>query len=97
MSGGRRGGLCAALRLCRLELASIQYSIHPLLWTLLGGAGTVLGPVLGTALMFLLVDVATGFTSANLLFVGVALIVLVLFAPKGILGTLRQRCWRWLP
>lgn len=78
-------------------LASIQYSIHPLLWTLLGGAATVLGPVLGTALMFLLVDFASGFTSASLLFVGVALILLVLFFPKGILGTLRQRYWRWLP
>jgi branched-chain amino acid transport system permease protein len=78
-------------------LASIQYSIHPLLWTLLGGAATVLGPVLGTALMFFLVDFASGFTSASLLFVGVVLIVLVLFFPKGILGTLRQRWLPWLP
>ncbi len=78
-------------------LASIQYSIHPLLWTLLGGAATVLGPVLGTALMFLLVDFASGFTSASLLVVGVALILLVLFFPKGILGTLRQRYLPWLP
>ncbi len=78
-------------------LASIQYSINPLLWTLLGGAATVLGPVLGTALMFLLVDFASGFTSASLLFVGMVLILLVLFFPKGILGTLRQRWWRWLP
>jgi branched-chain amino acid transport system permease protein len=78
-------------------LASIQYSIHPLLWTLLGGAATVLGPVLGTGLMFLLVDFASGFTTASLLFVGVVLIVLVLFFPKGILGTLRQRLMPWLP
>lgn len=78
-------------------LASIQYSIHPLLWTLLGGAATVLGPVLGTGIMFLLVDFASGFTTANLLFVGVVLILLVLFFPKGILGTLRQRYMAWLP
>ena len=78
-------------------LASIQYSIHPLLWTLLGGAATVLGPVLGTALMFLLVDLASSFTNANLLMVGAVLIALVLFFPKGILGTLRQRYLRWLP
>jgi branched-chain amino acid transport system permease protein len=77
--------------------ASIQYSIHPLLWTLLGGAATVLGPVLGTGLMFVLVDVASSFTNANLLAVGVALILLVLFFPKGILGTLRQRYMPWLP
>lgn len=78
-------------------LASIQYSIHPLLWTLLGGASTVLGPVLGTALMFLLVDFASSFTNANLLMVGTVLIALVLFFPKGILGTLRQRYLPWLP
>ena len=78
-------------------LASIQYSIHPLLWTLLGGAATVLGPVLGTGLMFVLVDVASSFTNANLLMVGAVLIALVLFFPKGILGTLRQRYFRWLP
>jgi branched-chain amino acid transport system permease protein len=78
-------------------LASIQYSIHPLLWTLLGGASTILGPVLGTALMFLLVDLASGFTNANLLMVGAVLIVLVLYFPKGILGTLRQRYLPWLP
>jgi len=78
-------------------LASIQYSIHPLLWTLLGGAATILGPLLGTALMFALVDFASGFTNANLLAVGVVLIVLVLFFPKGILGTIRERWLPWLP
>ncbi|MGQ0485735.1 MAG: branched-chain amino acid ABC transporter permease [Hyphomicrobiales bacterium] len=78
-------------------LASIQYSIHPLLWTLLGGAATILGPLLGTALMFALVDLASGFTNANLLAVGVVLIVLVLFFPKGILGTIRERWLPWLP
>jgi branched-chain amino acid transport system permease protein len=78
-------------------LASIQYSIHPLLWTLLGGAATVLGPVLGTGLMFVLVDLASSFTNANLLMVGAVLIALVLFFPKGILGTLRERYFRWLP
>lgn len=77
--------------------ASIQYSIHPLLWTLLGGASTVLGPVLGTGLMFVLVDLASTYTNANLLMVGAVLILLVLFFPKGILGTLRERYWKWLP
>lgn len=78
-------------------LASIQYSIYPLLWTLLGGAATILGPVLGTAIMFTLVDIASSFTNANLLAVGVVLILLVLFFPKGILGTLRQHWLPWLP
>ncbi|MCV2869408.1 branched-chain amino acid ABC transporter permease [Defluviimonas sp. WL0002] len=79
------------------SLASTQYSILPLLWVLLGGAGTVLGPFVGALLMFYLIDYSSAFTTASLLVVGVALVLLVLFAPKGILGTLRERWLRWLP
>ncbi|HQU68834.1 MAG TPA: branched-chain amino acid ABC transporter permease [Albidovulum sp.] len=79
------------------SLASVQYSILPLLYVLLGGAGTVLGPFLGALLMFYLIDYASSATSAYLFIVGAALILLVLFAPKGILGTLRERHARWLP
>jgi branched-chain amino acid transport system permease protein len=78
-------------------LASMQYSIHPLLWTLLGGAATVVGPVLGTGLMFALTDLASTYTNANLLAVGIVLILTVLFFPKGILGTIRERWSPWLP
>ena len=79
------------------SFASVQYSILPMLYTLMGGAGTVLGPLLGAGLMFYLVDIASGLTSAYLMLVGIALVVLVLFAPKGILGTIRERWLPWLP
>lgn len=77
--------------------ASVQYSIHPLLWTLLGGAGTTLGPLLGTFLMIMLRNYASSVTGAELLVVGVVLILLVLFFRKGILGSIRQRWAPWLP
>jgi branched-chain amino acid transport system permease protein len=77
--------------------ASIQYSILPLLWVLLGGAGTVLGPLVGTLLMFYLVDITSSYTSAYMLMVGVALLVLVVWFPKGLLGTLREKVAPWLP
>ena len=35
---------------------SVQYSIFPLLWVLLGGAGTTIGPLVGTLFMFYLID-----------------------------------------
>ncbi|MEH6772404.1 MAG: branched-chain amino acid ABC transporter permease [Cereibacter changlensis] len=79
------------------SFAAIQYSILPLLWVLLGGAGTVLGPFVGALLMFYLIDLSSSVTDASNLVVGVALLVLVLFAPKGILGTIRERGARWLP
>jgi branched-chain amino acid transport system permease protein len=77
--------------------ASILFSIYPLLWALLGGVGTILGPLVGTALMFYLVDTVSGVTSAYLLFVGAALIALVLWFPLGILGAVRKRWLPWLP
>lgn len=99
------GALCAAAGAAYAILfgyvgatfASVQYSILPLLWVLLGGAATALGPLAGTLLIFYLVDVASSYTSAYLLFVGVSLILLILFFPKGILGTIRARWLPWLP
>lgn len=79
------------------SFATIQYSILPMLYVLLGGAGTVAGPVLGAVLMFYLVEAANEITSAWLFIVGAALVALVLFAPKGILGSLRDRWFRGLP
>lgn len=79
------------------NFASVQYSILPLLWVLLGGAATTLGPLIGTLFMYYVTDITSGFTSAYLLIVGVALILLVLFFPKGILGSIRQRWLGWLP
>ena len=77
--------------------ATVQYSILPMLYSLLGGAGTALGPLIGAAAMFWLIDFASGLTNAYLMAVGVALIVLVLFAPRGILGVVRERWLPWLP
>jgi branched-chain amino acid transport system permease protein len=77
--------------------ASIQYSIEALLFTLLGGAGTVLGPLLGTILMFLLIDRLSELTTAYLLVVGIVIIAVILWFPRGILGTVRERWLPWLP
>jgi len=79
------------------SFTTIQYSILPMLYVLLGGAGTTIGPFLGALLMFALIEIASGLTPAYLFFVGLALVILVLFAPKGILGTLRERWIKWLP
>jgi len=79
------------------SFATVQYSIFPLLWVLLGGAGTVLGPLVGTLFMFYLIDLSSGLTSAYMLIAGVVLVVLTLFAPQGLAGEVRARIWRWLP
>ena len=79
------------------SFAAVPHSILPLLWVLLGGAGTVLGPFVGTLFMFYLIDLASSITTAQMLVAGVVLVVLTLFAPQGLVGELRRRLWRWLP
>ena len=77
--------------------ASIEYSIFALLWVLLGGAGTILGPIVGALLMFYLREWTSEVTRSYSIVVGAALVLLTLFFPKGLLGTLRERRLRWLP
>ncbi len=78
------------------SFATIQYSILPLLWVLLGGAGVVLGPFVGVLVMFYLIDFSSSITTASLGVVGISLLILVLFAPRGILGVVRERLLPWL-
>nr|WP_298688687.1 branched-chain amino acid ABC transporter permease [uncultured Dongia sp.] len=79
------------------SFAAIPYSIYPLLWVLLGGVGTVVGPVIGTLLMFYLIEISRDHTSSYMIVVGVVLVLLVLWFPKGIAGTIRARWWGWIP
>ncbi len=77
--------------------ASVQYSILPLLWILLGGAGTTVGPLIGTAFAFYLIDLSSEVTTAHLLVVGLAIVSLTLFAPQGLAGELRRKVCPWMP
>lgn len=64
------------------------------LMSVLGGKGTVAGPVLG-AVLFIAVNeffVANlGFTELNIVATGLLLALVLIFFPKGIVGTLRER------
>jgi len=77
--------------------ATVQYSIFPLLWVLLGGAGTTIGPLIGTVFMFYLIDISSEYTSAYMLIAGFMLILLTVFAPHGLAGVIRKRIFKWLP
>lgn len=77
--------------------STVQYSIYPLLWVLLGGAGTTIGPLIGTVFMTYLIDISSEYTSAYMLIAGLVLILLTLFAPQGLAGVLRKKFLPWLP
>jgi branched-chain amino acid transport system permease protein len=79
------------------SFAQVPYSIFPLLWVLLGGAGTVIGPLVGTLFMFYLIDLSSAVTDAYMLVVGVVLVLLTMFARSGLMGIVRERWLKWLP
>lgn len=97
LAGAAGGAYALLFAYVGATFASIEYSILVLLWVLMGGAGTVLGPLIGALLMFYLVDWTSEITQGYRLVVGAALVLLTLFFPHGLLGTLRAKYVSWLP
>jgi len=86
------GGLFAPFnRAVAPFLVSWVKSSDPVLMTLLGGAATFWGPVVGAAVFTTLHEVAIGYTTYWLLLMGGILLFGVLFLPGGILGFLEER------
>lgn len=79
------------------SFADVPFSILPLLYVLLGGPGTVIGPFVGTLFMFYLRDLSSSLTDAHMLVAGVVLVLLTLYARRGIMGIVRERWLKWLP
>lgn len=97
MSGAAGAAYALLFGYVGASFAAVQYSIFPLLWVLLGGAGTTIGPLVGTVFMFYLIDLSSGLTTAYMLIAGVTLVLLTLFARQGLVGELRKRALPWLP
>jgi branched-chain amino acid transport system permease protein len=77
-----------------LDAFRLHQSIEMIVMVMLGGQGTVLGPVLGAATYqrlrtFLLTSPT--FKELQLVFAGLSLLVIVLFIPAGVVGWLRAR------
>src|SRR5437899_467720 len=70
-----------------LELAT---SVEILLMVALGGRGTLIGPALGAALIVGLKNLVSVYTHRWLLILGGVYIGTIVYAPEGIVGTLRQ-------
>lgn len=97
MSGAAGAGYALLFGYAGATFATVQYSIFPLLWVLLGGAGTTIGPLIGVIFMFYLIDFTSSLTPAYMLVAGLVLVLLTLFAPQGIAGEIRKRLAPWLP
>jgi branched-chain amino acid transport system permease protein len=70
---------------------SIVFSAMALIMVILGGAGTLLGPALGSAAIVFLENVISASTERWLTVLGLIYVAVTLFAPAGIMGFLRAR------
>jgi branched-chain amino acid transport system permease protein len=66
-------------------------TIQMVVMTLLGGMGTVLGPVIGASFLTLISEyLGARFVYDYLIFVGLVIIIVILLLPQGILGTIKR-------
>ena len=70
---------------------SVVFSATGMIMVILGGAGTLLGPALGSALIVFLENAISAYTQRWLLVLGLIYVAVTLFAPAGILGLVRRR------
>ena len=93
--GGGLAGLAGALYALTVNHVSTQVleiglSINAIVWTVVGGLGTVLGPLVGVLLLLPLTDYLSSLIVYSQIPVGILLVLVVTFAPEGIMGRLTR-------
>jgi branched-chain amino acid transport system permease protein len=69
----------------------VEISLATYLIAVLGGMGTVLGPLVGSIVLLTIGEILRVFTgTGNVLFYGVLIVLVVLFMPDGVVGALRN-------
>lgn len=88
---GFLAGVAGALFAFFGRYASASYMFYhvsgeAVVWTIVGGAGTLLGPLVGTTLFIIVREVVSTHWEHHSLIVGAVAILVVIFAPKGVVG-----------
>jgi len=94
---GITGGLSGIMfglfnRFANTDLLNIQQTLNALLYTLVGGTGTLYGAIVGSAVVNVIQNVLLSLRSVHpiferwLIFFGAMYVLVVLFMPQGILG-----------
>jgi len=96
---GGLSGLAGGLYTLTLKYASagfLHWSIsgHAVVYTIVGGMGTLMGPVLGAGIVMSLEHYLVNFLQATDLVVGIVLVFMVLMAPKGLIGLIQSKLKR---
>lgn len=93
---GALSGLAGALysltfRYANAGLMHWTVSGEAVVWTLVGGAGSLVGPVLGAGLLVTFSDYVSAWIENYKIIIGVVIVLVVLAAPQGIVGVIRAR------
>lgn len=74
------------------DVFDILLSVKPLVMVLLGGLGTVFGPIIGAVVLLTFEEVVwRNFLTVHAAALGVIIILLVVFLPNGLLSLIRER------
>ncbi|HZP76706.1 MAG TPA: branched-chain amino acid ABC transporter permease [Pseudolabrys sp.] len=92
---GFLAGVAGALFAFFGRYASASYMFYhvsgeAVVWAIVGGAGTLFGPLVGTALFILIRELVSTHWEHHSLIVGVTAILVVILAPRGIVGLWRD-------
>ena len=71
-------------------------SFTPIINIMIGGIGTFVGPVLGTAVFQVIEELVSRYTDKVELVMGITFVLVILFTPQGILGIARALRQKWL-
>ena len=69
----------------------IDWTVSMVFMVIIGGIGTIEGPVLGAICYVLLRQYLYGYPGISMIILGVLAITIILIAPKGIIGTIQDR------
>ena len=78
------------------ELMFFQASGNAVITVILGGVGTLIGPLYGSVILSALKSIVGSYTEHHLIIIGVIFMISVIFFPKGLIGYLRPRLEAWL-
>jgi branched-chain amino acid transport system permease protein len=93
--GGLAGALYAPFAgFANTELVFWLFSGQVLIMVIVGGSGTLIGPILGAAFFLVVEHQLSNYTEAWALGFGLIFIAFVIFAPEGIWGLLTERLGR---
>ena len=92
IAGGLMGILMVTLNQLRLHLLDQRFGVFMVLMAILGGKGTLWGPLVGATIFHLFKEgFWTYFLGWQYVALGVLIIVIVVYFPEGVMGWLREK------